>query len=567
MITKAGVLAKKVVVGVASYGRSFKMADASCRGPMCTFTGSSNESFAQKGICTNTSGYISNAEIKDIIEGGDNVKTWTDETQSDYLLYGNTEWVSYMSDETKAKRTKKYQDLNFGGTSDWAVDLQAFLPNGVDPEAPPPSDIDSDLDSCDGDYATLDNVISDAGKISSHCASIYVLRVLKRLLDESLASYNDIMNDGYDKKFDLYAETVAGMGPSALRDYFVNHGDQYFSCEVVERVTCCPGCYYVHGENDPACKYCSNPLCREATSPFGGYKEGISDFRNFTERCLPDTSQRGLGPHDEQSVYWTLRPDQESKWWKDIFLELEMEKDDITFVPRQLAPNGKPVRGCEFEENRAESCDFKNHWFNVPSVHDWDKNDISNPKDQIFKALDNIGPMGGDIETAIFEIEALLYPASAHDLVDAMAIPVLMVGEAIKAMQAVVKTAEEIEEAQKKEFILLFLSAVLFIVPAIGEGLAAIGLATLGRVLSLLGEAGSAAQGIYDLASSDVSGPLEIIGLVFGSAGGIFDAAKVARAAKVRRDMSPNDVGKLGDDVKGSLNKIAKILQNGVCRL
>lgn len=566
MITKAGVPAKKVVVGVASYGRSFKMADANCRGPMCKFTGSSSESFAQKGMCTNTSGYISNAEIKDIIEGGDNIKTWTDETESDYLVYDNTEWVAYMSDEIKAKRTKKYQAMNFGGTSDWAVDLQAFLPNGVDPEAPPPSEIDSNLESCDSDYATLDDVANDAGKISSRCAPIYVLRILKRLLDESLASYDDIMHDGYDKKFDLYAKTVAGMGPSALRDYFVNHGDQYFSCEIVERVTCCRGCYYVHGDNDPACKYCSDPLCRQST-PWGGFKEGISEFHNFSERCLPDTSQRGLGPHDEQSIYWTLRPDRESQWWEDIYQEFEMEKDDVTFVPRTLAPNGKPERGCELEENRAESCDYRNYWFNVPRLHDWDKNDISNPKDQIFKALDNIGPTGGDIDTAIFEIKALLYPASANDLVDALAIPVLMVGEAIKAMQAIVKTAEEIEEAQKKEFILLFLSAVLFIVPAIGEGLAAIGLASLGRVLSLLGEAGSAAQGIYDVANSDVSGPLEIIGLVFGAAGGIFDAAKVAQAAKVRRQMSANDVGKLGDDVKGSLDKVTKVLQNGVCKL
>lgn len=35
MITKAGVKSHKVVVGVSSYGRSFRMADGTCRGPMC----------------------------------------------------------------------------------------------------------------------------------------------------------------------------------------------------------------------------------------------------------------------------------------------------------------------------------------------------------------------------------------------------------------------------------------------------------------------------------------------------------------------------------------------------
>lgn len=61
MITKAGVEARKVVVGVTSYGRSFKMVDPNRKGPMCKFVGP--ESAAAKGECTDTAGYLSNAEI------------------------------------------------------------------------------------------------------------------------------------------------------------------------------------------------------------------------------------------------------------------------------------------------------------------------------------------------------------------------------------------------------------------------------------------------------------------------------------------------------------------------
>lgn len=56
MITKAGVNTNKVVVGVSSYGRSFRMAEKGCTGPNCKFTGSRIQSDAAKGDCTDTAG-------------------------------------------------------------------------------------------------------------------------------------------------------------------------------------------------------------------------------------------------------------------------------------------------------------------------------------------------------------------------------------------------------------------------------------------------------------------------------------------------------------------------------
>ncbi|KAJ7307797.1 class V chitinase-like protein [Mycena albidolilacea] len=69
MITKAGVNSNKLIVGVASYGRAFKMTTAGCTGPMCTFTGPA--SGATPGSCTKTAGCIANAEIDKIIAAGD----------------------------------------------------------------------------------------------------------------------------------------------------------------------------------------------------------------------------------------------------------------------------------------------------------------------------------------------------------------------------------------------------------------------------------------------------------------------------------------------------------------
>ena len=136
MITKAGVPSNQVVVGVTSYGRSFGMADPSCSGPNCFFTGAPYESHATPGKCTATGGYISDAEIKEILEGSTNGllkregrvnQHYLDPTSdSDILIYDNDQWVAYMGPETKASRKSLYKGLNMGGTTDWATDLQTY---------------------------------------------------------------------------------------------------------------------------------------------------------------------------------------------------------------------------------------------------------------------------------------------------------------------------------------------------------------------------------------------------------------------------------------------------------
>ncbi|KAF4462820.1 killer toxin subunits alpha beta [Fusarium albosuccineum] len=125
MVTRAGVESHKVAVGVSSYGRSFKMSSSTCRGPQCTYLGGRSDSKAKKGRCTDTAGYISDFEINEIIAKGGAIKKWYDEaTDSDYLVYERDEWVAYMSKVTKSRRMRDYMKLNFGGTTDWAIDLQ-----------------------------------------------------------------------------------------------------------------------------------------------------------------------------------------------------------------------------------------------------------------------------------------------------------------------------------------------------------------------------------------------------------------------------------------------------------
>jgi hypothetical protein len=95
---------------------------------MSTYVGPN--SAAAEGECTQTAGYISNAEILNIINANQSslgVDSWYDSvTDSSYLVYSETEWIAYVSDDVKSSRKAKWKGYNFAGTVDWAIDLAAF---------------------------------------------------------------------------------------------------------------------------------------------------------------------------------------------------------------------------------------------------------------------------------------------------------------------------------------------------------------------------------------------------------------------------------------------------------
>lgn len=224
MMTKAGMPSNKLAVGVTSYGRSFKMAEEGCYTEMCLFTGTRLDSDAAPGMCTETAGYIANAEIEEMREYYlTHVK---DDLLADTIVYNDTEYVSYMTEETKTTRTMLYDFYNMAGTSDWAIDLQSYRFDEYfddDYELSP-------LEECGGSYDSIDAIDDDKSNIPGHCFEGYIVGALGKMLEKALDKYDEIMDDGYDDKFGYFKKAVQRQWHSNMGDFFSNHIDEYFDC-------------------------------------------------------------------------------------------------------------------------------------------------------------------------------------------------------------------------------------------------------------------------------------------------------------------------------------------------
>ncbi|KAL2130078.1 hypothetical protein VTI74DRAFT_6916 [Chaetomium olivicolor] len=110
-VTKAGVPNSKIFVGEASYGRSFHMAVDGCWGPMCDFTGTRLQSDAEARKVYEVS------RLYCVVHDHD--------SNTDVLLYEG-DYISYMTPVTMRTRQADWKKLNFAGTINWAIDLQAF---------------------------------------------------------------------------------------------------------------------------------------------------------------------------------------------------------------------------------------------------------------------------------------------------------------------------------------------------------------------------------------------------------------------------------------------------------
>jgi chitinase len=141
------------------------------------------------------------------------------------LIYNKTNWISWLSPSSYASRRSWTDGLNFGGTSDWAVDLnETYSNNGIG------SAIDSGYDDDDDDdytacnytitFDSLDDLSAAAGNLRSDCVAVYTMQVLIDMLDTAYDNYTNV-NNGYDDLFGHYVTYIDKLVPQLLEDAFM----------------------------------------------------------------------------------------------------------------------------------------------------------------------------------------------------------------------------------------------------------------------------------------------------------------------------------------------------------
>lgn len=461
---------------------------------MCTYTGP--KSGATPGRCTQTAGYLANAEIYEILSENSGARTFFDaDSVSDIMVYNDTQWVAFMSHDTKTARSDTLISWNFLGTVDWAVDLEAFGKLELELNAPyvePPDCFDGDK------YRNVDDVLADSS-IPDFCMNVYLLQALSVTLSESLNNFTDIMNDGYKGKYKAYVDMVHSQGYWAWNDHVWGDQNTWWNC--------------LQEDNG----------------------------KNKSVSC--GTARGG------QAFYYVVKD--EATFCDNLSSQYNLDCNWITMITGSY--HGAGVGGIACEEDG--ECQDTGTVYEP----DFDDNfPVLDPGALITQSLTNYTMFSDWLAESASMATVLLFMASDADAVDAASTMVFSVQAATQAMQQVADVGKEAEQEQKKDMIMAFLTAFLLILPGVGEvadGVAA--LAQVARVAKMVDVAGNAAMGIYSAVEDPKSAPMAVAGILLGGLA-LRDDMAWGKAAATTRTMSQDLISSMGDGVAAGMGKIRK---------
>lgn len=116
-----------------------------------------------------------------------------------------------------------YDDLHFGGSVNWAVDLNRTYSNSGTGDLEDSDDEWPPFEPCPvvhySDLAALE-AAQDAGEVPDHCVAQMSLDTLLQMLDTAYHNYTDV-NNGYDDMYGYYVSYIKKVVPAVLTNAFM----------------------------------------------------------------------------------------------------------------------------------------------------------------------------------------------------------------------------------------------------------------------------------------------------------------------------------------------------------
>ncbi|KAL3296053.1 putative fg-gap repeat domain-containing protein [Colletotrichum asianum] len=302
------------------------------------------------------------------------------------------------------------------------------------------------------------------------------ITILLQFVQDSLARYDEIMASSYEKYFKIYTDYLVSNSWSALRSFLLKRGDEYFTCKTTEETTCCNRAYRASGVGILA-------MSRDLTTESAATQTPLSHvLRLFTTR------------NDENTTHWSLRSDKEGDFWNAPAADVGAPREKMNIA--KLQSSGTLHSSCSRDAG-----------FNT--------DDVTKPKTILNKALGDAKPLIDQLSAPLFEIQAMSLEADPEDIVDSVSMSILLIRDSVAFLENVVEMGKQLEEADKRSFILNLLSPIFLVVSMGGSTLTSAGLTSLGRAFVAIGEGAGIGLEIYDMVQTPSATPLDLFGILF----------------------------------------------------
>ncbi|KAJ5165678.1 Glycoside hydrolase family 71 [Penicillium coprophilum] len=362
-------------------------------------------------------------------------------------------------------------------------------------------------------FNTMGGLQKSLSTIPSGCTGIHAMQVTLKLLKDTKANFTAVDND-YDYWFKYYLKYMDRVVPQQIREFVSwgnkGPGNKYFDCTLHD------------GEqHDP--KVC--PVHSVARSYHIDY-----DFND------------------------------EAGFWKGA-AERGIQKDWVSFEDWDIINPCGPVN-----PSRPDTC--QNGMIVLEDFPQPAKNmTFANPKDIISKSGGKFDQLELDIVTTWTEMMFGFWDGDYDDAVEAVSLPVFMLAQAVESMEEVKELGKQEKELEETELIMKILTAVLVVVPFVGEIAGEIaGLAWVIEAAVVVDILGSTALGVYDAVKNKASPAVAVVDILLGAAGRR-TGKNYSKAASKKREMGAEDVSKLGDVFKRHDESLRKVIPADRCKV